>query len=369
MEESKLNRFAHWLGPYDYNYPLIFAAIVTLYSSQTRVYSYAYNFGSARTEFMMKSLIMNIFFGLIVVSLFRFATLFRRSEFISLWKYFAEIFLVMCGVSSAIYIFNTAIRQRVGLTRTWGPDDTFLTFTSKLFFAILFIAFTHSGIRTVRLRLNRASELIEELQGKYRSLVESDEEIRGQASRYIHDRVQAEITIVSTRLSKVALNEGHDLKSTLQPIVADLEKIRSIDLKMVSQILTPNIAAEGLDGAIETLCNQYKGGVEYIFNLDSSIRECNDDISLGIFRIVEQGVINSITHGPASRIAIKFERTLLDTYLVEVSDNGPGAIDIKPGKGSVIIDAWCSILGGVKEIENRPNYGFVLRVTIPVTKQ
>jgi len=38
--------------------------------------------------------------------------------------------------------------------------------------------------------------------------------------------------------------------------------------------------------------------------------------------------------------------------LTKEEPNGPGAIDIKAGKGSVIIDAWCSILGSVKEIEN-----------------
>jgi two-component sensor histidine kinase len=51
--------------------------------------------------------------------------------------------------------------------------------------------------------------------------------------------------------------------------------------------------------------------------------------------------------------------------IVEVIDNGPGAKEIGSGKGSVIIDAWLSILGGRKEIESKPGNGFTLRVYLP----
>jgi signal transduction histidine kinase len=50
---------------------------------------------------------------------------------------------------------------------------------------------------------------------------------------------------------------------------------------------------------------------------------------------------------------------------VEIIDNGPGSKAVGSGKGSVIIDAWLSILGGNKEIETKPGNGFTLRVYLP----
>jgi signal transduction histidine kinase len=273
----------------------------------------------------------------------------------------------MSFFSFAIYLFNTYIRERIGFIKTWGPNDTPSTFTSRFLFAIMFIAFTHNGMRSLKELLARASALNNDLQGKYRTLIESDEEIRDQAARYIHDRVQAEITLVSSKLNKVALSEGDEIRNLLTPVISDLEKIRSIDLKLVSQILTPNFAAEGLKGAIETLCEQYKSGIEYQIAFDERVKDCDEELSLGIYRIIEQGIINAITHGPASKVTINVAKTDYGIYLVEVSDNGPGALNAKPGIGTVIIEAWCSILHGVKEIESDPKMGYTLRVTIPAS--
>ena len=122
------------------------------------------------------------------------------------------------------------------------------------------------------------------------------------------------------------------------------------------------------DGKIETLCDQYQSGVEYQILIDVDVNECDEELTLGIYRIVEQGIINAITHGPASKVKICIQKSDSETYLLEISDNGPGAYNPKPGTGSVIIDAWCSILDGVKEIESEPDNGFTLRVRIPAKR-
>ena len=89
------------------------------------------------------------------------------------------------------------------------------------------------------------------------------------------------------------------------------------------------------------------------FNLDiyQEAELLGEELKLGIYRIVEQGVINSIKHGPASRITIRIA-DIGERVSVGIIDNGPGGAILGSGKGSVIIDAWLSILHGEKEIEN-----------------
>ena len=61
---------------------------------------------------------------------------------------------------------------------------------------------------------------------------------------------------------------------------------------------------------------------------------------------------------------ILVRRTSQNEILLEVTDDGPGSTILKPGTGTIVIDAWVSKLGGSKEIESINGAGFVLRVKI-----
>ena len=366
MTSSRWQRFKEWLGPYDYNYSLIFAAVFALYSAQGRALSYSHVAGVDRTRFILSSLVANIFLSLLVTALFRLAQMSRKGNHISLPRYLFEILTATSVISLAIFLSNS--HKPHALLTIWGPVETFPLASTRYIFAVFFIALSHNGLRTLKARLRTVNDLNDSLEGKYRTLVESDEEIRDQAARYIHDRVQAEITLVNVKLQKVGALHGAEVQESLHPAISRLEKIRAIDLKLVSQILTPNLEAEGLKGAIETLCEQYQSGVEYQILIDVDVNECGEELALGIYRIIEQGMINAITHGPASKVIIRIQKSDSDTYLLEISDNGPGAYNPKPGTGSVIIDAWCSILDGLKEIESEVDRGFTLRVMIPAKR-
>jgi two-component sensor histidine kinase len=54
--------------------------------------------------------------------------------------------------------------------------------------------------------------------------------------------------------------------------------------------------------------------------------------------------------------------------ILEVADNGPGSKTSNSGTGTVVIDAWLSKLGGIKEIESIPGAGYTLRIMAPVNK-
>jgi signal transduction histidine kinase len=236
---------------------------------------------------------------------------------------------------------------------------------TRFIFAIVFVAITHNRLKVLGLELEKASSLNNELNDRYARLVETDEEIRSHASQLLHDRIQSKLMLAGaklTRLSEVFTEEG---KLGVQPVIKELEHIRSIDVREVSQLLTPNIAGEGLIGSCENLRSEFSGDVDFKVEISQKVENLNDELRLGIYRIIEQGVINSIKHGPASRILIRVFEKSQSELTVEIIDNGPGSKAIGSGKGSVIIDAWLSILGGSKEIETKPGYGFTLRVYLP----
>jgi len=164
-----------------------------------------------------------------------------------------------------------------------------------------------------------------------------------------------------TRISGFLSEEG---KLGIQPVIQELEQIRSIEVREVSQLLTPNLVGEGLIGSCENLCSEYEPDVAFIIDICQEVEELGEEKKLGLYRIIEQAVINSIKHGPAANVKISLERSSADQLVLTVEDNGPGAKADGTGTGTVIIDAWISKLGGRKEIESKPGDGYTLRVLI-----
>jgi signal transduction histidine kinase len=87
---------------------------------------------------------------------------------------------------------------------------------------------------------------------------------------------------------------------------------------------------------------------------------------LGIYRIIEQAIVNSITHGPASKVKIAVGMQSDLTCCVTIDDDGPGANleAIEAGFGTVLIDSWVSILKATKVVASSPGEGYSLTVKI-----
>ena len=238
-------------------------------------------------------------------------------------------------------------------------------FITRFVFAIFFVAITHNRLRTLGENLATASALNSELNERYVTLVESDEEIRSHASQLLHDHIQGKLMLAGAKLTRVSEIISDEGKVGLLPVIKEIEQIRSIDVREVSQLLTPNLAGEGLIGSCENLLREFTSDLTFTLEIPQEAESFDEEIKLGIYRIIEQGVINSIKHGPASHLTIRVAESNANEISVEVIDDGPGGSVISSGKGTVIIEAWLSILGGRKEIESEPGNGFTLRVFLP----
>jgi signal transduction histidine kinase len=237
---------------------------------------------------------------------------------------------------------------------------------TRFIFAIVFVAITHNRLKFLGSELEKASALNKELNERYAKLIDSDEEIRSHASQLLHDRIQAKLMLAGAKLTRITEVLSEEGKFGVLPVIKELESIRAIDVREVSQLLSPNLAGEGLAGSCENLCKEFEDSVDFSIDISRGVEDLDEELILGVYRIIEQGVINSIKHGPASEISIEVSISSANMLIVEVRDNGPGG-DIKnSGTGTVIIDAWVSILGGEKEIKSEAGKGFMLRVTAPV---
>ena len=360
-----LQRTKDFLGPYNYRPGFIYWTILIFSLANLRTYTFDYEYGMDRINFFLIGLLCYAIMGLplyLTLTLSRFIWRAKEKNF---GAYLLELFIgslitliaQISGQKILVPLFNTVDFLQGGVFV--GELIT------RFLFAIVFVAITHNRLKILGQELERASALNSELNERYAILVESDEEIRSNASALLHDRIQAKLMLAAaklTRISEVISDEG---KIGVLPVIKEIEQIRSIDVREVSQLLTPNLTGEGLIGSCENLSKEFAGDVEFTLDIHQEAELLDEELQLGIYRIVEQGVINSIKHGPASHITIRVAENSDNEICVEVVDNGRGGSVNSSGKGTVTIDAWLSILDGRKEIESRPGDGFTLRVFLP----
>lgn len=361
---ERLFKLKNYLGPYDYRPGFIYFTILVFNLSNLRTYTFDYKYGFERIQFFFTGLFS---YALIGLPLYLVLKASRR-----IWgekKKSFRIYLLELSIASLITLFAQIAGKKYLIpllnTGDFLKSGVFIgEFITRSLFALFFIAITHNRLKIVSQELNRASVLNGELNKRYATLVESDEKIRSQASQFLHDRIQAKLMLTGAKLTRVSEVISEDGKLGILPVIKEIEQIRSFDVREVSQLLTPNLTGEGIIGSCENLSKEF---TDVIFTLDicQEVELLEEELKLGIYRIVEQGVNNSIKHGPASQITIRIEDSGGNEISVEVIDNGPGGVILGSGKGSVIIDAWLSILGGRKEIKSEPGKGFTLRAYLP----
>jgi signal transduction histidine kinase len=281
------------------------------------------------------------------------------------------------------YIIEVAIGQSLGfiyapflhsiLESRYGYDfQTISTinlrvFLAALIFVLLALALMHQAERKITERLNKANELVEHLKADREELINLDEAIRRQTSSFLHDRVQSDLMVVGIKLKSIQGTSSIEINDVIDKAISHLENTRSADLKNIIQVLSPNFEASGLKGSLESLIKQYESNMAITIQVDSASEELDSHYLLGAYRIVEQGLLNSLMHGPAKKALVSITTDAAGHSEIMISDDGPGAdLDlVSSGVGTAVIDSWVSILNGIKTVDTVPGYGYRLQISFP----
>jgi two-component system sensor histidine kinase ComP len=240
-------------------------------------------------------------------------------------------------------------------------------FLGSLIFVLLALALMHQAERKITERLNKADELVEHLKADREELINLDEAIRRQTSSFLHDRVQSDLMVVGIKLKSIQGTSSIEINNVIDEAISHLENTRSADLKNIIQVLSPNFEASGLKGSFESLIKQYETNMAVTIQVDSASEELGSNYLLGAYRIVEQGLLNSLIHGPAKKALVSITTDAAGRSEIVVSDDGPGAdLDsVSSGVGTAIIDSWVGILNGKKTVDTVPGHGYRLVVNFP----
>ena len=367
MIASLFRKFIKLIGPYPYNPYLIFLFFASIFFSRYAPTVILVPAGLERLKvaalLLLASAIPGLLFAVGAILLNRYRFWSQKSTVLYIFEvaFFQFLNLLSLRPITDILSEHTGNASMVLLTLN------FKTFFVSLFLALISLALMHQAERRIFDRLDQANKLVNRLESEREGLIQSDEKLRRQTSQFLHDRVQSELMVVGMKLKSISGKSSDEVNEVIDRAIVRLEETRATDLKDLIQVLTPNLEAGSLQSALEVLLEQYRADMDLSLHIDVTSEELDAESLLGIFRIVEQSMLNALVHGPANRVQISITTNAEGVTEIIVSDDGPGVAvgSVVAGVGSAIIDSWVGILNGSKEIDSAPGHGYQLRVTFP----
>lgn len=203
----------------------------------------------------------------------------------------------------------------------------------------------------------KVSKRSQELEDHQRALVDYEEKFLATVYDHLHDTIQTRLFGIGIQLNQIRVNTAENEAEKLSLIIAEIESIRKSDVRDFGTEFTPQIETYGLASSLaklfETHSKDIAGTVEDQLSQPLSTEE-ESTFGLGIYRIVEQALINSLIHGQATRMNLRIARSKGKLRL-QLTNNGKPLTrgELLQGHGFAVIDGWVSKLNGTWSISNR----------------
>lgn len=172
-------------------------------------------------------------------------------------------------------------------------------------------------------RLNRAKRMILE-----RQIIETSDRTQQTLGGIIHDTLGQQLTAIRL-LAETLREQSHEQDGKFtRPICSILELAREAthhSRQIAANLYPVVLSQQGLGSAVESYLSAMKSifGIEYISRFPESFTPANPELSLHLYRIIQEAVHNAIKHGQAENVQVVLEECA-GSYVLYIEDDGIG---------------------------------------------
>jgi len=207
-----------------------------------------------------------------------------------------------------------------------------------------------------------------------RRLIEAQEEERTWIARELHDDITQRIAMLTVRLRVLAQNPAmSEAVATLkmEDIIEELTGLGSEVQALSHRLHSSKLDYLGLKEAAAGFCNELseRQSVEIEFHSDNVPRDLSKEISLCLFRILQEALHNAVKYSGVLKFRVSLKVSSNDVEL-SVHDSGVGfdpesAIN-GPGLGLTSMKERLKLVHGHLSIDSRPGRGTIVHARIPL---
>ncbi len=206
-----------------------------------------------------------------------------------------------------------------------------------------------------------------------RTMIRTQEAERTRIAGDLHDGVGqllATIRIHLLRLEREIEGIGEKGRSAWDRSVSLLERA-AVEVRTISHTLSSSTLRElGIEAALAEIVADVNsaGTTRFLLETDRGAPGLHHELSLALFRVAQELILNVIRHAGASETTIRLVLHQKSVLLM-VEDNGVGfdLDDKRHGMGTRNIEARIGALGGTVRFDSQPGHGTTVTVEIPLT--
>lgn len=221
-----------------------------------------------------------------------------------------------------------------------------------------------------RLRVMRE----EALSSVNRKLVEAEERKSSRIGRELHEDISQRLALILVNLDLLAADipsQSDGLPTLLRGLRKQIDEV-ACDLQVLAQNLhSERLEILGLRQCARSFCNQF--ATQHQIEIDFKSHELPDhlpsEVSLSLFRILQESLGNLAQHSGARRCEVELSQTQESIHLM-VRDSGAGfnpkIIKSSKGLGLISMQERAKLVKGEFSIRSKPKHGTKIHAIIPI---
>jgi two-component system, NarL family, sensor histidine kinase UhpB len=210
-----------------------------------------------------------------------------------------------------------------------------------------------------------------ELQRLSANQVDAREAERRHIAREMHDELGQRLTALKMELASLARQRYHDSDARISAMLNMVDDTVASVRRIASDLRPMMLDDLGLNPAIEWLARESarRMNIQVSVNLEARALPNENQLVIGIYRIVQEALTNVARHANATSVHIETKREG-DELRVVVRDNGSGfsaqAMQRDDSHGLIGMRERTLSLGGHFEIGNLPSGGARIAIRLPL---
>jgi two-component system, NarL family, sensor kinase len=226
-------------------------------------------------------------------------------------------------------------------------------------------------------RLLRKQAELHEVEVKHKeellhSNIEMLEQERKRIAKDLHDDIGNIFSTLTWKLQQLNTStNGNNEKERLLEDAKQLSTSGLMNIRTITYNMVPyGFEMFGLKTAVQNLCDRVSGNGGLAIDLEyaDQLPALPEDMSLNIYRILQELTGNTIKYGSASRITINVA-PVADVISIHYQDNGCG-FDVnnkkRKGHGLKNIESRINMLKAQYDFQTAPGKGVAVNILIPI---
>jgi PAS domain S-box-containing protein len=218
----------------------------------------------------------------------------------------------------------------------------------------------------------RAERELSELSGR---LIDAQEEERARVARELHDDLGQRMALLQINVERLKQDTAELSSKTRRELnnIAELTSECSSELHDISHQLHPSrLDTLGLVTTLRSFCKEFslQHSLQVQFVHEDVPEEVPKDISLCLFRVVQEALRNVVKHSGAAEVKVELTRNG-DQIDLCISDAGagfdPAFAKLDAGLGLISMRERLRLVGGHLSIESEVSHGTRIRARIPLS--